>query len=160
MGFLKQFFTWWSGQTLGTRFFTWRKGEHVGNDEAGNRYYRAKSAMPDSIPERRAAETPLAPALSVVVPVYNSLATLPELVERLELTGLCFGLHRADRALEFFDLDLLALAQVSHHRLERVEEVDELVTFSKLARDLQAACANVTDLPLHLEDRTGHLVRD
>jgi NADH:ubiquinone oxidoreductase subunit len=25
----------------------------VGNDEAGNRYYRAKSAMPDSIPERR-----------------------------------------------------------------------------------------------------------
>ena len=53
MRFLKQFFTWWSGQTLGTRFFTWRKGEHVGTDGAGNHYYRAKSAMPDSIPERR-----------------------------------------------------------------------------------------------------------
>jgi NADH:ubiquinone oxidoreductase subunit len=53
MHFLKQFFTWWSGQTLGTRFFTWRKGEHVGTDKAGNHYYRAKSAMPDSIAERR-----------------------------------------------------------------------------------------------------------
>jgi NADH:ubiquinone oxidoreductase subunit len=38
MRFLKQFFTWWSGQTLGTRFFTWRKGEHVGTDQAGNHY--------------------------------------------------------------------------------------------------------------------------
>ena len=53
MHFLKQFFTWWSGQTLGTRFFTWRKGEHVGTDQAGNNYYRAKSAMPDFIAERR-----------------------------------------------------------------------------------------------------------
>jgi NADH:ubiquinone oxidoreductase subunit len=53
MEFLKQFFTWWSGQTLGTRFFTWRKGEFVGEDEFGNKYYRAKSAIPDSIPERR-----------------------------------------------------------------------------------------------------------
>ena len=35
MHFLKQFFTWWSGQTLATRFFTWRKGEHVGTDQAG-----------------------------------------------------------------------------------------------------------------------------
>ncbi len=37
--FLLQFFTWWSGQTLGTRFYTWRKGEHVGEDEFGNVYY-------------------------------------------------------------------------------------------------------------------------
>jgi NADH:ubiquinone oxidoreductase subunit len=51
--FLLQFFTWWNGQTLGTRFFTWRKGEFVGEDEFGNRYYRAPSAIPDSIPERR-----------------------------------------------------------------------------------------------------------
>jgi NADH:ubiquinone oxidoreductase subunit len=53
MEFLKQFFTWWNGQTLGTRFYTWRKGEFVGSDESGNRYYRARSAVPDSIPERR-----------------------------------------------------------------------------------------------------------
>jgi NADH:ubiquinone oxidoreductase subunit len=40
--FLLQFFTWWNGQTLGTRFFTWRKGEFVGADEFGNRYYRER----------------------------------------------------------------------------------------------------------------------
>src|SRR5205823_9960218 len=51
--FLKQFFTWWNSETLGLRFFTWRKGEFVGEDEFGNRYYRAPSAIPDSIPERR-----------------------------------------------------------------------------------------------------------
>jgi NADH:ubiquinone oxidoreductase subunit len=51
--FLKQIFTWWNGQTIGTRFYTWRKGERVGEDEFGNVYYRAPSAIPDSIPERR-----------------------------------------------------------------------------------------------------------
>ena len=53
MQFLKQLFTWWNGQTLNTRFFTWRNGEKVGQDEFGNVYYRAKSAIPDSIAERR-----------------------------------------------------------------------------------------------------------
>jgi NADH:ubiquinone oxidoreductase subunit len=53
MLFLKQLFTWWNGQTLNTRFYTWRKGEYVGSDEFGNKYYRAKSAIPDSIRERR-----------------------------------------------------------------------------------------------------------
>jgi NADH:ubiquinone oxidoreductase subunit len=41
--FLLQFFTWWNGQTLGTRFHTWRKGEFVGADEVGNRYYRERN---------------------------------------------------------------------------------------------------------------------
>lgn len=50
---IKQLLTWWNGQTLNTRFFTWRKGERVGTDDNGNIYYRAKSAIPDSIPERR-----------------------------------------------------------------------------------------------------------
>jgi NADH:ubiquinone oxidoreductase subunit len=50
---LKRFFTWWNGASLNTLFYTWRKGEHVGTDEYGNAYYRAKSAIPDSIPERR-----------------------------------------------------------------------------------------------------------
>jgi NADH:ubiquinone oxidoreductase subunit len=40
--FLLQFFTWWNGQTLGTRLWTWRFGEFVGEDEFGNRYYRQK----------------------------------------------------------------------------------------------------------------------
>lgn len=38
--FILQFFTWWNGQTLGTRFYTWLRGELVGEDAAGNRYYR------------------------------------------------------------------------------------------------------------------------
>ncbi len=53
MQFLKQLFTWWNGQTWNTRFYTWRKGTFVGQDENGNKYYKAKSAVPDSIPERR-----------------------------------------------------------------------------------------------------------
>jgi NADH:ubiquinone oxidoreductase subunit len=53
MSMIKQFFTWWNGQTLNTRFYTWRKGEKVGTDSLGNTYYRAPSALPDSVPERR-----------------------------------------------------------------------------------------------------------
>lgn len=41
--FLLQFFTWWNGQTLGTRFYTWRKGRKVGQDEFGNTYYTDKA---------------------------------------------------------------------------------------------------------------------
>ena len=42
MEFLKQFFTWWSGQTLGTRLHTWRFGRKAGRDEAGNTYFQTK----------------------------------------------------------------------------------------------------------------------
>ena len=38
--FLLQIFTWWHGQTVGTRFYTWRRGKRVGEDEFGNVYYR------------------------------------------------------------------------------------------------------------------------
>jgi NADH:ubiquinone oxidoreductase subunit len=41
--FLLQFFTWWNGQTLGTRFWTWRHGNFVGEDEVGNRYYSERN---------------------------------------------------------------------------------------------------------------------
>jgi NADH:ubiquinone oxidoreductase subunit len=34
-----QIFTWWNGQTIGTRYFTWRHGKRVGEDEFGNVYY-------------------------------------------------------------------------------------------------------------------------
>ncbi len=37
---LKQIFTWWNGDTIGTRLFTSRNGRRVGEDEAGNVYYR------------------------------------------------------------------------------------------------------------------------
>jgi len=39
MGLLLEIFTWWNGQTMGTRFYTWRKGVFVGEDAAGNTYY-------------------------------------------------------------------------------------------------------------------------
>ncbi len=42
MGILKELFTWWTGNTLGTRLFTWRKGLPVGEDELGNRYFRER----------------------------------------------------------------------------------------------------------------------
>ena len=40
MNLLKQIFTWWNGQTIGTRFHTWRFGTRVGEDEFGNVYYQ------------------------------------------------------------------------------------------------------------------------
>ena len=39
--FFIKFFTWWNGQTFGTQFYTRRHGHFVGEDEFGNRYYRA-----------------------------------------------------------------------------------------------------------------------
>lgn len=42
MGLIAEIFTWWNGQTLGTRLFTWRKGEKVGEDADGNCYYQSR----------------------------------------------------------------------------------------------------------------------
>ncbi|WP_181703669.1 NADH:ubiquinone oxidoreductase subunit NDUFA12 [Chthonobacter albigriseus] len=39
---LLQIFTWWNGQTMGTRFWTWRKGVRVGDDAFGNTYYQER----------------------------------------------------------------------------------------------------------------------
>lgn len=40
MGILSEIFTWWNGQTLGTRVYTARNGTEVGEDEQGNRFYQ------------------------------------------------------------------------------------------------------------------------
>jgi NADH:ubiquinone oxidoreductase subunit len=32
--------TWWNGSTLNTSIYTWRKGIRVGEDDAGNVFYR------------------------------------------------------------------------------------------------------------------------
>lgn len=45
--FLIEAFTWWNGQTMGTRLTTWRRGERVGEDEAGNVYYRTRGGAID-----------------------------------------------------------------------------------------------------------------
>ena len=41
MGLIAEIFTWWNGQTLGTRLFTWRRGQKVGEDAEGNQYYQS-----------------------------------------------------------------------------------------------------------------------
>ena len=45
--FLLRFFTWWNGATLNTLVWSARHGELVGEDEYGNRYYRAKESRVD-----------------------------------------------------------------------------------------------------------------
>ena len=40
MSILSQIFTWWNGQTFGTRVFTARHGQLVGEDDAGNKFYQ------------------------------------------------------------------------------------------------------------------------
>ena len=37
--FLKQIFTWWNKQTVGTFIYTLFRGKFVGRDEFGNKYY-------------------------------------------------------------------------------------------------------------------------
>jgi len=45
--FLLLLFTWWQGDTVGTRLHTARHGEKVGTDEAGNVYYRTRGGKID-----------------------------------------------------------------------------------------------------------------
>ena len=40
--FFKEIFTWWNGQTFGTRLQTTFFGKLVGEDELGNKYYQNK----------------------------------------------------------------------------------------------------------------------
>ncbi len=39
---LLQAVTWWHGATLNTLLYTWRYGVKIGEDEAGNTFYRSK----------------------------------------------------------------------------------------------------------------------
>ena len=40
---IKEIFTWWNQQTLGTRIETLIYGKYVGKDKNGNKYYQSKS---------------------------------------------------------------------------------------------------------------------
>jgi NADH:ubiquinone oxidoreductase subunit len=46
MGIFGELFSWWNGQTLGTRLFTARRGVLVGQDGENNRYYEEKGPGP------------------------------------------------------------------------------------------------------------------
>ena len=41
MSLLSEIFTWWNGQTLGTRVWTRLYGQKVGEDDQGNTYYQS-----------------------------------------------------------------------------------------------------------------------
>ena len=45
MSIFSEIFSWWGGNTWGTRVTLWRQGRYVGNDELGNTYYEQKSGI-------------------------------------------------------------------------------------------------------------------
>ena len=51
--FLLHWFTWWNGANFNTRVYTRLQGELVGQDEAGNAYYRKPEIDPALGFERR-----------------------------------------------------------------------------------------------------------
>jgi NADH:ubiquinone oxidoreductase subunit len=53
MSIVSEIFSWWGGNTWGTRLFTWRQGVLVGRDGQGNHYYTQRSGIgPLGVPRR------------------------------------------------------------------------------------------------------------
>ena len=53
MGIFSEIFSWWGGNTWGTRLTIWNQGRFVGEDELGNKYYeQQKGAGPHGLPRR------------------------------------------------------------------------------------------------------------
>lgn len=40
---LKEIFTWWNNQTIGTRIWSYFNGQFVGSDKFGNKYFQNKN---------------------------------------------------------------------------------------------------------------------
>ncbi len=53
MGLFKEIFSWWGGNTWGTRFTLWRHARRVGTDEFGNSYYEQTSGRPGPLGKPR-----------------------------------------------------------------------------------------------------------
>lgn len=61
MSILSEIFSWWGGNTWGTRSTIWWQGRLVGKDELGNRYYVQKKGVgPLGVPRRWVVYTDLA----------------------------------------------------------------------------------------------------
>ncbi|MGI9423745.1 MAG: NADH:ubiquinone oxidoreductase subunit NDUFA12 [Hyphomicrobiaceae bacterium] len=53
MGLLSEIFSWWGGNTWGTRWTIARHGTYVGKDDFGNRYFeQTKGVGPHGMPRR------------------------------------------------------------------------------------------------------------
>lgn len=71
MGMFKEIFSWWGGNTWGTRLWLWRHGEFVGDDQFGNRYYvQRKGVGPLGVPRRMVTYANLSEA-SQVTPEWH-----------------------------------------------------------------------------------------
>lgn len=66
MSILSEVFSWWGGNTWGTRLWTWRQGRPVGDDQFGNRYYvQRRGVGPLGVPRRWVIYRDLADASKV-----------------------------------------------------------------------------------------------
>jgi len=62
MNFLLRILTWWNSQTLGTQVYTSRHGVKVGEDAAGNIYYRTRDGKRRWVIYKAEAEASHVPA--------------------------------------------------------------------------------------------------
>ena len=61
MSIFSEIFSWWGGNTWGTRLTIWRKGRQVGQDDLGNRYFvQRRGVGPLGKPRRWVVYTDLA----------------------------------------------------------------------------------------------------
>jgi NADH:ubiquinone oxidoreductase subunit len=66
MSIISEIFSWWGGNTWGTRLTLLRQGRFVGSDELGNRYYEQKSGIGEmGMPRRWVVYTDLAEASKI-----------------------------------------------------------------------------------------------
>jgi NADH:ubiquinone oxidoreductase subunit len=66
MSIVTEIFSWWGGNTWGTRLMTWRLGRQVGADAYGNRYFtQHKGVGPLGVPRRWVIYQDLADASKV-----------------------------------------------------------------------------------------------
>ncbi len=66
MSILSEIFSWWGGNTWGTRVTIWRQGKPIGEDAYGNRYFIQKSGVgPLGVPRRWVVYQDLAGASKV-----------------------------------------------------------------------------------------------
>lgn len=66
MSIFSEIFSWWGGNTWGTRLTIWNQGRFVGSDDYGNRYYvQRKGIGPLGVPRRWVIYTDLADASKV-----------------------------------------------------------------------------------------------
>jgi NADH:ubiquinone oxidoreductase subunit len=66
MGIFSEVFSWWGGNTWGTRLWLWRLGERVGEDDFGNTYYvQRRGVGPLGVPRRMVTYANLSEASQV-----------------------------------------------------------------------------------------------